>query len=234
VGEARLLTRQPGSAANPAVSPDGKWVAYYRVFEGQRDVWVAAVDGGPAHQFTDSPANDIHPAWSPDGARLAFVSDRAGGTNQVFVSKVRDGRPAGPAVQITAGSRACWCPKWSPDGTSIAFVGAGESGEVFMMPADGRGPAIQVTRGAYAQRLRWNAAAGTLLVSGGWGRAGRLVLREVDPADGKDHQLAPPVVFGDNLELYDFDVSPDGRYVALSRNDTKGNLCSLTARGAGK
>ena len=230
VGEPRLLTQQPGSVANPAVSPDGRWVAYYRVFEGQRDIWIAAVDGGPAQQFTDNPATDVHPAWSPDGTRLAFVSDRSGGTNQVFVSKVRDGRAAGAPVQITTGSLACWCPRWSPDGKSIAFVGAGDSGEVFVMPADGRGPAVQRTRGAYAQRLRWNPAAGTLLVSGGWGRAGRLVLREVSPIDGTDSDLVPPVLLGDNLELYDFDVSPDGRYLALSRNEVKGNLCSLTTR----
>ena len=230
VGEARLLTHQPGSVASPAVSPDGRWVAYYRVFEGQRDIWIAAVDGGPAHQFTDNPATDVHPAWSPDGTRLAFVSDRSGGTNQVFVSKVRDGHAVGAPVRITAGSRACWCPRWSADGKSIAFVGAGDSGEVFVVPADGKGPAIQLTRGAYAQRLRWNPAAGTLLVSGAWGRAGRLVLREVNPVDGKDNALVPPVLLGDNLELYDFDVSSDGRYLALSRNEVKGNLCGLTAR----
>ncbi len=234
VGEPRLLTQQAVSVANPAISPDGRWVAYYRVFEGQRDIWIAAVDGGPAYQFTDHPATDVHPAWSPDGARLAFVSDRSDGVNQVFVSKVHNGRAAGAPVQITTGRRACWCPRWSPDGKSLAFVGAGDTGEVFLVPADGRGPAVQLTRRAYAQRLRWNTAAGTLLVSGGWGRAGRLVLREVSPVDGTDHQLVPPVVFGDNLELYDFDVSPDGRYLALSRNDMKGNLCSLTARQAGK
>ena len=234
VGEPRLLTQQAGSVANPAISPDGRWVAYYRVFEGQRDIWIAAVDGGPAYQFTGDPATDVHPAWSPDGTRLAFVSDRSNGVNQVFVSKVLDGRAAGAPVQITTGSRACWCPRWSPDGKALAFVGAGDTGEVFLVPADGRGPAVQLTRRAHAQRLRWNPAAGTLLVSGGWGRAGRLALREVSPVDGTDYQLVPPVEFGDNLELYDFDVSPDGRYLALSRNEAKGNLCSLTARQAGK
>jgi hypothetical protein len=55
-------------------------------------------------------------------------------------------------------------------------------------------------------------------------------LREVSPIDGTESELAPPVLLGDNLELYDFDVSPDGRYLALSRNQAKGNLCSLTTR----
>jgi Tol biopolymer transport system component len=228
-GESRQLTDQPGSVANPTVSPDGRWVAYYRVLEGQRDIWIASLDGGPARQFTNDPATDIHPAWSPDGTKLAFVSDRAGKLNQLFVSEVRDGRPVRTAVQITKGNLACWSPRWSPDGTSIAFVGSVGTGEVFVVPADGRGAATQLTRGAYAQRVRWSPAAGTLLVSGGWGRAARLVVREVDPADQKAYALVPPVLFGDNESLYDFDVSTDGRWLALSREEVRGNLCSLTA-----
>jgi Tol biopolymer transport system component len=227
-GEPRQLTDQAGSVANPTVSPDGRWVAYYRVLEGQRDIWIASLDGGPALQFTDDPATDIHPAWSPDGTRLAFVSDRSGKTNQVFVSGVQNGRPVGTPVQITSGSKGCRCPTWSPDGKTIAFVSP-EKGDVYLAPSDGRGPATPLTTRAFARRLRWNPVAGTLLVSGGWGRASSLALREVDPADRKVYALVPPVLFGDNESLYDFDVSSDGRWLALSREEVRGNLCSLTA-----
>jgi hypothetical protein len=100
---------------------------------------------------------------------------------------------------------------------------------VYIVPSDGHGPATRLTTRAFARRLRWNPVAGTLLVSGGWGRAARLVLREVDLQDGKDYALLPPVLFGDNETLYDFDVSRDGRWIALSREDIRGNLCSLVA-----
>jgi Tol biopolymer transport system component len=228
-GEAVKLTDQPGSVANPAVSPDGRWVAFYRVFEGQRDIWIASTVGGPPQQFTKDPSTDVQPAWSPDGSRLAFVSDRSG-INQVWVSGVRNGRPAGSAAQITSGDRACWAPAWSPDGKSIAFVASGGDGEVYIVPSDGRGPARQVTRGAMAQRLRWNRATGSLFVSGAWGRSARLVLREVRPGDGSVREVVPPVVFGKNLSLYDFDISADGRWLVMSREEVQGNLWSLTAR----
>jgi Tol biopolymer transport system component len=204
-------------------------VAYYRVHEAQRDIWIAPVARGPAVQFTNDPAADVHPAWSPDGTRLAFVSDRVGGVNQVFVAGVRDGHQVGTPQQITSGTRACWSPWWSPDGNSIAFVGHADTGEVFIVPADGSATATQITRGAFAQRLRWNPARGTLLVSGGWGRAARLVLREVDPRDLSVSDLRPPVALGGSETLYDFDISSDGRWLALSREEVKGNLCSLTA-----
>jgi len=229
VGECVRLTDQPGSVANPAVSPDGRWVAYYRVFEGQRDIWMAPVAGGPAHVFTQNPAADVHPAWSPDGSRLAFVSDRSG-INQVWVSGVRDGRAVGTATQITAGNRACWAPAWSPDGKTIAFVASGGDGEVYLVPSDGRGSVRQVTRGAMAQRLRWNRATGSLFVSGGWGQSSMLIVKEVRPDDRPVRDILPPVVLGYNLELYDFDISSDGRWLALSREEVRGNLWSLTAR----
>jgi TolB protein len=229
VGEPVKLTDQPGSVANPAVSPDGRWVAYYRVFEGQRDIWIAPTAGGPAQLFTKNLATDVQPAWAPDGSRLAFASDRSG-INQVWVSGVRDGRAVGTASQITAGNRACWAPAWSPDGKSIAFVASGGDGEVYVVPSDGRGSARQITRGATAQRLRWNRATGSLLVSGGWGQSSMLLLKDVEPDDGSVREIVPPVVLGHNLELYDFDISSDGRWLVLSREEVRGNLWSLTAR----
>jgi hypothetical protein len=136
----------------------------------------------------------------------------------------------GTASQITAGNRACWAPAWSPDGKSIAFVASGGDGEVYVVPSDGKGAARQITRGATAQRLRWNRATGSLFVSGGWGQSSMLLLKEVGPDDGSVREIVPPVVLGHNLELYDFDISSDGRWLVLSREEVRGNLWSLTAR----
>ena len=37
------LTFGPAESETPIWSPDGRWVAYYRVFEGQRDIWIAPI-----------------------------------------------------------------------------------------------------------------------------------------------------------------------------------------------
>ena len=228
-GEPWKLTDQPGSVSHPAVSPDGRWVAYYRVIEGQRDIWIAPSVGGPAVPFMKDPATDLHPAWSPDGSRIAFVSNRSG-TYRVWVGEVRDGRPEGSPVPITTGNSGCWAPSWSPDGTSIAFVAYATDSDVYVVPSDGRGPARQVTRGAMALRARWNRSTGRLFVSGGWGRAATLLLKDVNPDDGTIREVVPPVAFGHDLTLYDFDISADGRWLVMSREEVRGNLWSLTAR----
>ena len=80
----------------PAVSPDGKWVAFsvrdtdLAANRGRTDVWLAAVDGSTVKRLTADPAGDSSPAWSPDGAHVYFASSR-GGSSQVWRIAVAGG-----------------------------------------------------------------------------------------------------------------------------------------------
>ncbi len=86
----------------PAVSPDGKWVAFsvrdtdLAANKGRTDVWMAAVDGSTVRRLTTDPAGDTSPAWSPDGAYVYFASSR-GGSSQVW----RIAIAGGEAEQVT-------------------------------------------------------------------------------------------------------------------------------------
>jgi dipeptidyl aminopeptidase/acylaminoacyl peptidase len=69
----------------PAMSPDGRWVAYVLAPVGQRGerrlsaLWIAAANGtSPARQLTAGTAADSGPRWAPDSASLFFLSDRTG------------------------------------------------------------------------------------------------------------------------------------------------------------
>ena len=222
------LTEGRGTLAQPSYSPDGRWVAYQRVIDGQRDIWITAVSGGPATQFTTDPALDIHPDWSPDGKAIAFISTRGGGQH-LWVAPIANGHPAGAARQLTTGWHEEEAPAWSPDGSTIAFVVLNDRGgsEVWTVGAKG-GDARPLTTGARAQRVAWEPSSGALLVSGYW-NTDQVTIRRIDPAVPGARASEPLASLGTIPTLIDFAVSRDGRLLTFSRPDPRGDIWVLDA-----
>jgi len=110
--------------AEPAISPDGKWVAYTVTvpdMEANRNasnIWLVATSGGEAIQLTQS-GKDSSPVWSPDGKMIAFISSRSG-DGQVYLLSMEGGEPH-PLTKLSTGADLAI---WSPDGKTIAFTWA--------------------------------------------------------------------------------------------------------------
>jgi eukaryotic-like serine/threonine-protein kinase len=65
--------------ADPAISPDNRWVAFTKGSDVKGSVYKMALDGGQPVQLTSFGASQTwSPAWSPDGQEIAFVSNQAG------------------------------------------------------------------------------------------------------------------------------------------------------------
>ena len=76
-GEAGALPGLPEQSYDPAVSPDGKRLAFAARHANGTDIFIMPLDGGTAVQLTTSGAARA-PAFSPDGKHLAYLSTANG------------------------------------------------------------------------------------------------------------------------------------------------------------
>jgi Tol biopolymer transport system component len=78
----------------PAISPDGRLVAFFRAELGPNgDFWVAPVDGGEATRLTNDLREGGSPVWTADGAEIVFSSTR-GGSRTLWRIAATGGEPA--------------------------------------------------------------------------------------------------------------------------------------------
>jgi Tol biopolymer transport system component len=213
------------------VSADGRFAAYYRVLNAERDIWTIRLGGGPPVRITTHKANDIQPAWSPDGKWLAFVSER-GGKRDIWTVQIADGGPVGGSErQVTRGEWHAEAPEWSPDGAEIAYVTGPEGAEteVWAAQKDGVGKPRQVTTGAGAIRVRW-PRTDQMVVNGKWGTS-VFSLCTVNPVTGVSTAFNPRLVLGYDDTLCDFDIDLGrGLFVFTSGGKRQGNIWILKAR----
>ncbi|MBC8508785.1 MAG: PD40 domain-containing protein [Anaerolineales bacterium] len=140
------LTASKDRANQPTWSPDGRWIAFVKRFDGFNSEIMAmpfdALDGENPNlsmvRLTHSRALDVEPDWSPDGSQIAFTSTRSG--NMHIWVMMANGSKRSQLTQDHNNGGSIWnsSPKWSPDGSKILFRSdLGQNNEIFIMNGDG-------------------------------------------------------------------------------------------------
>src|SRR5439155_22528192 len=105
----------------PAVSRDGRRVAFTRDIDGYAQVFVIDLRDRKARMLTHAHANSGLPAWSPDGRLIAFATDRnAPGGDVIYVMNA-DGSGQRPVTHNLPRVNDA-SPSWSPDGKRLPFA----------------------------------------------------------------------------------------------------------------
>jgi dipeptidyl aminopeptidase/acylaminoacyl peptidase len=68
------LTAADVSSGSPAISPDGRTVAFVRKVGERPQIWLLPLGGGEARALTDLPLGAGDPRWLPDGRRIVCVA----------------------------------------------------------------------------------------------------------------------------------------------------------------
>ncbi|MFH1943109.1 MAG: tetratricopeptide repeat protein, partial [bacterium] len=125
LSEIRRMTTHPAMDFAPAISPDGRWLAFTSERSGNLDIWIKEIPRGGPVQVTMHQAEDAYPAWSPDGKHLTFVSKRRDAQGDIWLVALdmrRGGAPKGVPEQVTDYLGIDAKPTFSRDGRRIVFT----------------------------------------------------------------------------------------------------------------
>jgi len=107
-------------ARDPAVSPDGRRVAFSMNERSNSVLAVMDLAAGAPEQVLwqgDRYDNAYQPAWSPDGTRIAFSAWRTDGYRDILIVDVATGK----VEEVTHDRAIDMTPAWTHDGKTLYF-----------------------------------------------------------------------------------------------------------------
>jgi Tol biopolymer transport system component/DNA-binding winged helix-turn-helix (wHTH) protein len=237
------ITRFQGLEVDPAISPDGKWVAF--AWDGGSgdnfDIYVQSIDGSSQlMQRTKDAAADHAPAWSPDGLQIAFVRVLEG-KREIVVLPAFDGpekRRFEAAQEL--GNWMWWGGSyglsWTPDGKHLVYgdrsgpasnsaiylysVEDGERRQLTHPPADlSDSHPVVSPNGRYLAFVRVNRDPSAVLRN--------VLVQKLEQL----HVSGEPTPVTSGLRVIGFDWAPDSRSIIYDSGNREPGLWRVAVAG---
>ncbi|HUU85962.1 MAG TPA: hypothetical protein VM243_20895, partial [Phycisphaerae bacterium] len=231
-----VLPKQSG-AYDAAFSPDGRWIAV----AGGDGLGIAAADGGDGWEMVEPELGGARTApllaWSPDSRTVAFFSsDPSQSDPGLWVPSLtlldRESRTTRVLAHVAPGVQGGLT--WSPDGTQIAFLGEGPESELMNPELSGCVVCVANVESADVRSVvgdvsavggPWADRLDDRLTIAGWRdprtivafrRGARPAAYQIDAESGDITEMTTPAVGVFFQGKFPPDLSPDGRWLAIS------------------
>lgn len=146
------LTRDNSISVAPALSPDGRQLAYTGYMSGYADIYLIKLDSGARSRIVKFPGTNSGAAFSPDGNRIACTASRDGNPELYVMSSGGSG-----AKRLTRTRGVESSPTWGPDGREIIFSSDDRGGpQLFRIGSGGGTPRLISTGHGYNTEPSWS------------------------------------------------------------------------------
>jgi Tol biopolymer transport system component len=204
-------------------SSDGAQIAFYSTPSqgGDQDLYVVPSTGGEPKRLLTRPGLQYPDAWSPDGRTMIFEEETVGTSGRdLWVLPI--GESPKPLLVTRFNERGAVL---SRDGRWLAYV-SNESGraEIYVQPFPGPGGKVPISTNGGLQPM-WSRDGRELFYRAGDSLMAVPIERETFRI-GSPHKLFELPIDTYNLDqnFADYDVGPDGRFVAIRADDVGNDL----------
>lgn len=216
-GSKHQLTSNAGNNTQPAVSPDGRLIAFNSTRTGTQHVWVMNLDGSGARQLTNQ-EDDGFPDWTADGRSIVYRS-YVKGVPLLFSIPTGGGTPTQLTEKMSGPARV------SLDGTELlAQIRAADLASPKLSILDINGGPARVEFQIMTARYQWSPDGGSFVyVNGLQDNAMNLRRQAIDPARSPEqltHWKAD--------RIYALALTRDGKTAAVARGRNVSDVVLFT------
>jgi Tol biopolymer transport system component/predicted Ser/Thr protein kinase len=230
----KRVTSGNGFIDQTSLTADGRHLMFVRL-KPEMDVYVAEWTANQARistprRLTLDDSDDFPFDWTPDGKAVLFISSRTG-TPNIFKQKIDETS----AQMLSLGPDLKTISRLTPDGSEVLYGSPtnpnDNSALVRLMAAPLRGgpPRLILEAPAIDNHQCSRTPADVCVFS--QGKNGQVVFSVFDSVKGNPHQLM--TVNLPASQLYNWSLSPDGKFIAGATQDAHDNVIHLFSLSGG-